>query len=152
ERPASDPLVSFQALTEADAFFDLVAQASIELDYAGVARTSLKVDLRTAEMAQAEFRLRHQEATEAFAAMLGRDGEMVYPAAEPIEAGDDSCNQRISEFSDEKQVGLGYHFTADHHLRVVPRRVIVKRLTPEGGNANLIAGFIRANDEALVRH
>src|SRR5262249_62355535 len=139
ERPASDPLVSFQALTEADAFFDLVAQASIELDYAGVARTSLKVDLRTAEMAQAEFRLRHQEATEAFAAMLGRDGEMVYPAAEPIEAGDDSCNQRISEFSDEKQVGLGYHFTADHPPSVLPPSGLAQPPPRAGATANLIS-------------
>jgi hypothetical protein len=77
---------------------------------------------------------------------------MIDPAAESVEARDDSCDHCTFEFSDDKQLGLGGKFTADHELRVVPRGVIAKDVTPQGGDARLIAGLVGANDEIVVGH
>src|SRR5438270_12735304 len=83
-----------QTLAETHDRILLVADPLVKLNHFGVRRAHLQVDLRTPQCSQPCFRLFHQEATNAAAAPVRRDAEVIDPAAMAVVAdhhGADDC-------------------------------------------------------------
>src|SRR5215204_4006324 len=110
-----------QPLAEARDLVDLVTEAAVELDHAGVRGPHLEVELRAPALGEQALGLGHEPRAETLAASRTIDRQVVHPAAVPVVADHRRRDHGATRLPHEEQLGLHAQLALDVAIRVVPR-------------------------------
>jgi hypothetical protein len=139
-----------------------VAQRLVESRSGLVAGDQLQIDLQAAELRQRRFGKAHQPATQAGAALFGRNRHRVQPASMSVVTGHHRADDVLAECGHKKQAILHGHFFCDGQRRVIVCGVVAKgsapelqspargRLRPGMGECRAFLRPVRFNKKSLV--
>src|SRR5262249_44011564 len=126
-------------------------QVLVEPDDVPIRPLDLQVDLRAAELRQAQLRLPYQRAPDAASLVLGSDGDAVQPAAVAVVAGQGRADDGTLQGCNEEQIALAGAPAGEDRFRCAPARVVVEDAPPECGHRVGVVGM-ELTDLHHVRH
>src|SRR4051794_7433656 len=137
-------VVVFQSFAHADDVVGPVTDGAIELDYLRVGGSDLKVDLRTPNLREQALGLRHHRTTQAAAALIRIDGEIIDPPAMALVTRHHRRENLVIDDSDEKQLRVDLHLSCDVVVRIVPRSQQIAA-PPEVNHVRFVGDLERAD-------
>src|SRR5215470_18343728 len=113
-----------KSLPHANAIFDRIAGALIEVDDGSIGRAHLEVHFWATHVSQALFRRVHKSRRNALALEFRQDRELMHPPAYSIKSRQDCACQSPFEDTNEKQLMLYRELPPNDIDRPVPRRIV----------------------------